>query len=92
MSKGSELAELDAELERFASGDTSQPEASRKLKGGSLLARLGGGGEAGKSERRIAALPGRRRGAGGDKGGNKRPAASKDSLDAELDAFLTQKD
>lgn len=101
-----ELADLDAELDRFATGQTDAPtststadETSASAGGGALLDRIGQG-------RRIAPLPGQRRGARGGAGrrgredGERderttrapRPVADKDTLDAELDAFLQRKD
>lgn len=100
-----ELAELDAELDRFASGDAdipAPPSTEGDLSasaGGALLDRIGHG-------RRIAPLPGSRRGTRGGAGrrgredGERegrsarapRPVADKDTLDAELDAFLQRKD
>lgn len=87
------LAELDAELDRFTAGepDPSTSESATPLP---LSERIG---RSVHEERRIAPLPGQRRGARGGGGGgsgksNPRPSVDKDTLDAELDAFLHQKE
>lgn len=99
-----ERAELDAELERFANGDTDPAPAVSSAPARSpseldstsipLSERLGPS----RDGRRIAPLPGRRKGGGGGGGAvgererrDVRPAPNKDALDAELEAFLNSK-
>ena len=82
-----ELAELDADLDRFAAGESFDKNGAKSpapLPEGREL--LTGDG------RRIAPLPGWRK--GGRRKGPKsvpRPVVDKDTLDAELDAFLERK-
>lgn len=81
-----ELAELDADLDRFAAGESFVDSAGLFSQSEERLSATSDG-------RRIAPLPGRRKGVG--RRGPKpetRPAIDKDTLDAELDAFLKQKD
>ena len=81
------LAGLDAELDRFASGDSVVDDGDSV---GAPPPLLEGGKRAGDA-RRIAPLPGRRK--SGQRRGPKsvpRPSVDKDTLDAELDAFLNQ--
>jgi len=86
-----ELAELDADLDRFAAGESFVDKNGAKspaplLEGRERLSAAGDG-------RRIAPLPGWRK--GGRRKGPKsvpRPVVDKDTLDAELDAFLERKD
>ena len=86
-----ELAELDADLDRFAAGESFVDQNGVKsptplLEGRERLSAAG-------DRRRIAPLPGWRK--GGRRKGPKsvpRPVVDKDTLDAELDAFLERKD
>jgi len=83
------LAELDADLDRFAAGEPFVDDAKSPaplLDGREPLSATG-------DRRRIAPLPGGRK--GGRRKGPKsapRPVVDKDTLDAELDAFLERKD
>jgi hypothetical protein len=82
-----ELAGLDAELDRFAAGDSVVDDKDSVGTPELLLE----GGKRASDGRRIAPLPGRRQ--GGRRRGPKsvpRPAVDKNTLDAELDAFLKQ--
>lgn len=97
-----ELAELDAELDRFAAGEQDPASESVAADGNSTVpqerSRQSLADRIGLAiptdGRKIASLPGQRRGGRGKGGGktNPKPTVDKDALDAELDAFLLQKD
>ena len=89
-----ELAELDAELDTFASGGEPVPVVpSAEDSGPSLADRLGAPT---REDRLLAPFPRRskvRHEGGGRRGGRaERAPIDKDSLDAELDAFLNNRD
>jgi hypothetical protein len=89
-----ELAALDAELDSFASGEPVPIPAFAQEGVPSLVERVG---SLAREDRPLAPLPRRskpreRRTTGGRRDREERAPIDKDSLDAELDAFLNNRD
>jgi hypothetical protein len=87
--RAQELADLDAELDQFNAGDVNEPKASNGSNGDSLASRLGS--RINDRSRVVAPLPRRRGKREGGSDTTRRFAIDKDALDAELDAFVNER-